>query len=101
MAPTRPADLLKPERQAKATGLTHEQMTKLEREMAAVSDDYKAREASYGDDVLVLVVASGFLDRLLSKAGVERFLVDRHPEFLEPFRAIVAATSLDQAGVAA
>ena len=101
LATTRSLDLLKPERHAKATGLTPEQMVKLEREMAAVSDDYKALEASYGDDVLVLVVASGFLDRLLQKSEIERFLVDRHPEFLEPFRAIVSATSLDQAGAAA
>ena len=101
LATTKPNDLLKPERQAKATGLSPEQMARLEREMAAVNDDYKALEASYGDDVLVLVVASGFLDRLLSKSEIERFLADRHPEFLETFRSIVAATSLDQAGAAA
>lgn len=101
LATTKPADLLKPERQAKATGLSPEHIARLEREMAAVNDDYKALEASYGDDVLVLVVASGFLDRLLSKPEVVRFLAERHPEFLETFRSIVAATSLDQAGAAA
>ena len=101
LATTKPGDLLKPERQAKATGLNPEQMARLEREMVAVSDDYKALEASYGDDVLVLVVASGFLDRLLSKPEIERFVGERHPEFLETFRSIVAATSLDQAGAAA
>ena len=101
LATTKPCDLLKPERQSKATGLSPEQMARLEREMAAVSDDYKALEASYGDDVLVLVVASGFLDRLLTKPEIERFLDLRHPEFLETFRSIVTATSLDQAGAAA
>ena len=101
LATTKPGDLLKPERQAKATGLNPEQMARLEREMVAVSDDYKALEASYGDDVLVLVVASGFLDRLLSKPEIERFVGERHPEFLETFRSIVSATSLDQTGAAA
>ncbi|HTR14361.1 MAG TPA: plasmid partitioning protein RepB C-terminal domain-containing protein, partial [Roseiarcus sp.] len=80
----------------KATGLTPEQMARLEREMAAINVDYKELEASYGDDMLVLVVASGYLERLLSKPPIERFLESRHPEFVENFRAIVQATSLDQ-----
>lgn len=46
--------------------------------------------------MLVLVVASGFIERLLAKPEIEGFLAGRHPEFLENFRAIVQATSLDQ-----
>lgn len=65
--------------------------------MAAVSEDYKELESSYGDDMLVLVVAAGFLERLLSKPEMERFLSGRYPEFVETFRAIVQAASLDQA----
>ena len=34
----------------------------LQREMASVSEDYKELEVSYGDDMLVLVVASGFIE---------------------------------------
>ena len=51
---------------------------------------------SYGDDMLVLVVASGFLERLVGKREIERFLETRHPEILENFRSVVQATSLDQ-----
>jgi hypothetical protein len=76
--------------------LTPDQMARLEREMAAVNVDYKELEASHGDDMLVLVVASGYLERLLSKPSIERLLESRHPEFVENFRAIVQATSLDQ-----
>ncbi len=96
LATSKPADLHKPDELKKATGLSAEQMTRLEREMASVSEDYKELEASYGDDMLVLVVASGFLERLLSKPEIESFLARRHPEFLENFRSIVQATSLDQ-----
>jgi hypothetical protein len=67
-----PQDLHKPDQQ---------QMTRLEREMAAVNVDYKKLEASYGDDVLALVFASGYLERLLSKPAIEWFLESRHPEF--------------------
>ena len=53
--------------------------------MAAINVDYKELEASYGDDMLVLVVASGYLERLLSKPPIERFLESRHPEFAGEF----------------
>ena len=101
LATSKPADLHKPDELKKATGLSPEQMARLEREMAAVSQDYKEMEVSYGDDMLVLVVAAGFLDRLLSKPEIERFLASRHPEFLDNFRSIAAATSLDQPSAAA
>lgn len=101
LATTKPSDLHRPEELRKATGLTAEQMARLEREMAAVSADYKELESSYGDDMLVLVVAAGFLERLLSKPEIERFLSGRYPEFLETFRSIVQATSLEQPAAAA
>ena len=97
LATSKPADLHKPDDLKKSTGLSTEQMARLEREMAALNDDYKELEVSYGDDMLVLVVASGFLERLMSKPEIERFLETRHPEFSENFRAIVQATSLDHA----
>lgn len=101
LATTKPADLHRPEELRKATGLTPEQMARLEREMAAVSEDYKELEGSYGDDMLVLVVAAGFLERLLSKPEIERFLTGHYPEFVETFRGIVQAASLDQTAAAA
>lgn len=101
LATTKPSDLHRPDELRKATGLTVEQMARLEREMAAVSEDYKELESTYGDDMLVLVVAAGFLERLLAKPEIERFLVGRYPEFAETFRGIVQAASLDQAAAAA
>ena len=64
--------------------------------MVSVSEDDKELEVYYGDDMLIMVVASGFIERLLAKPEIERFLAGRHPELLENFRAIVQATSLDQ-----
>jgi hypothetical protein len=101
LATTKPTDLLRPDDLKKATGLTTEQMARLEREMAAVNHDYRELEASYGDDMLVLVIAAGFIERLVLKPEIERFLTTRHPEVLENFRAIVAAASLDQTNAAA
>ena len=95
LATSKPQDLIKPDQLRRATGLTGEQMDRLEREMASISHDYKELEATYGDDMLLLVIAGGFLDRILARPALEQFLAQRHPEMLETFRSIVTAASLD------
>lgn len=69
----------------------------MKREMEALQRDFKQIEASYGDDVLHLVIASGFLGKLLKNVAIERYLAEHHAEFLTKFRIIVANSSLDQA----
>lgn len=101
LATTKPNDLHRPEGLAKATGLNAEQMARLEREMASVSEDYKELEASYGEDMLLLVIAAGYIERLITRPAIEAFLDAHHREMLETFRAIVAAASLDQTQAAA
>ncbi len=96
LATTKPSELHRPDLLKKATGLNSEQMARIEREMASVNHDYKELEVSYGDDMLLLVIASGFLERILSKPEIVRFLETRHPEILKNFRSIVASSSLDQ-----
>src|SRR5690606_32842306 len=96
LAGTKQDDLARPDVQKKVHGLTPEQMSRMEREMETVTGDFKAIEASYGEDVLHLVVASGYLNRLISNPAIEDYLERRHPELLVEFRAVVAATSLDQ-----
>ena len=96
LAATRQADLARPDKPKKVGGMTPEQMARMEREMASLNQDFKALEASYGEDVLHLVIASGYLSRLIGNAEIERFLESRHPEILSEFRAIISAASLDQ-----
>jgi hypothetical protein len=96
LAATRQSDLVKSDQPKKVAGLTPEQMAKMEREMAALQQDYKSIEASYGDDILHLVIATGYLSRLIQNRHIERYLTQNHGELLQEFRAIVAAASLDQ-----
>lgn len=96
LAATRQHDLVNPERPKQVGGITPEQMAKMEREMEALQRDFKAVEATYGDDVLHLVVATGYLSKLVANPEIERYLASRYPEFLEEFRAIIAASSLEQ-----
>jgi hypothetical protein len=81
--------------------MTPEQMARLEREMNTLNQDFRALEASYGDDVLQLVISAGYVGRLIANASVEQYLAKRHPELLEELRGVVAAASLDQSGAVA
>ena len=101
LAMTKPADLQKPQEARKPTGLSPEQMERLEREMATANNDYKELEASYGDDLLLLVVAAGFLERILSRPAIEQFFSLGHQDLLEGLKGIVAAVSLDETSAVA
>lgn len=101
LAATQQEDLARPDRPKKIAGLTREQMARMEREMAALHQDFKQIENSYGDDILHLVIAVGYLSKLVANREVERYLSLHHTELLEEFQAIISATSLEQTGIAA
>lgn len=98
---TRPADLVKPDAVKKAAGADHAERERLVRELAVVTHDYRELEISYGDDALLLVIAAGFLERLLSRRPIEQFLASGHLEVLETFRGVIAAVSLEAPPAAA
>jgi hypothetical protein len=96
LAATRREDLAQPDRPKNIRGLSPEQMARMEREMDGLQREFKAVSASYGDMVLNLVVASGYVSSLIGNPRVSRYLERRHPEILIEFRAIVAARSLEE-----
>lgn len=100
LAATRQADLVNPDQPKKVSGLTNEQMSRMEREMSSLQQDFKEVEASYGDDVLHLVIASGYLSKLVANGAVNAFLSDHYPDLLQEFKAVIAAGLLDQAPIA-
>jgi ParB-like chromosome segregation protein Spo0J len=100
LAATRQADLVKADAPKKIAGMTPEQMARMEREMEKLQRDLKTVESRYGEDVLQLVIASGYLSKLVANAEIKRYLGQHHPEILSEFRAIIAATSLDQVNTA-
>jgi hypothetical protein len=46
----------------KLTGVTQERMSRMEREMANLQDQYKIDEQTYGQDILNLVLDRGYLE---------------------------------------
>ena len=98
LAATRQQDLVRGDRPKKVGGMTPDQMARMEREMGTLHRDFKAVEASYGDDVLNLVIGSAYLSKLIENEAIEKYLARNHPEILNEFRVIVCATSLDESG---
>lgn len=91
-----PEDMLvKGKKPAKLTGMSHEQMAKMQREMGGLQGQYKMVEQTYGQDVLNLVLAMGYLTKLLGDKSVARYLKRHQPEVLSEFEAIVQTVSLD------
>lgn len=80
----------------KLSGITQEQMAKMEREMGSLQEQYKMVEQTYGQDILNLVLARGYLAKLLENSSVSRYLSQRHPELLSEFEVIVKTVSVDQ-----
>ncbi|HQN46084.1 MAG TPA: plasmid partitioning protein RepB C-terminal domain-containing protein [Rugosibacter sp.] len=60
---------------------------------------YKLVKQSYGQDVLNLVLAERYLEKLLANKMVARYLRQHQPEVLEQFEKIVSTKSLDQPGM--
>jgi hypothetical protein len=69
-------------------GLTSEQIALMERESANLDREFKMAEKSYGTDHLDLVLAKGYLAKLLGNARVVRYLAQHHQEILSEFQKI-------------
>lgn len=92
-----PASMLVEERKPRRIrGVTAEQMARMEKEMGNLQGQYKSAEASYGQDVLNLVLAKGYLAKLLGNDEVFRFLEQRQPEVLREFSNIVEVVTLEK-----
>lgn len=75
LAATPPHLLVSEKRPRKLPGVTAEQMVKMEREMGNIQGQLKLVEKSYGQDVLLLVLARGYLGKLIDNKAVFRSCV--------------------------
>lgn len=80
----------------KLTGVSPEQMAKMEREMSNLQGQYKLVEQTYGQDVLNLVLAKGYLAKLLENESARQYVAQRHPDLMAEFESIIATISLNQ-----
>lgn len=95
LAATPPPLLVGETKPRKLRGITADQMAKMEREMGNLQGQLKLVEKSYGQDVLLLVLARGYLAKLIDNKAVFRFLSQRQPDVLAEFENIVQTVTLD------
>jgi hypothetical protein len=69
-------------RRPKANGVTDEQLSIMQRESATLDRDFRLIEESYGLDHLDLVLAKGYLGRILANARVHDYLERHHKDIL-------------------
>ena len=74
-----------------------EQIVKLERETNNVQEKDKDAEKSYGSELLNLVVAKGYLTKLVGNAAVRSWLDHNASEILEQFELVINTTSMEEA----
>ncbi len=86
--------LINPDKPKKAKGLSAEDLARMEHEMRAVEPNFKAVEQSYGENVLNLTLARGYIKKLLQNAKVVRFLSAKHSEVFAEFEAVAAMETL-------
>ncbi|WP_267899676.1 plasmid partitioning protein RepB C-terminal domain-containing protein [Sinorhizobium medicae] len=86
VAATPDAMLVRPKK--KIGGLSEEQISLMENESASLDREFKTIEQDYGTDHLDLVLATGYLTRLLGNVRVVRYLAQFHPDLLSEFQKI-------------
>ena len=91
-----PSDMLvDPDKHKTVGALTPEQMGKMEKEMEVLQRDLKAIEDSHGNEVLNLVLARGYMEKLFANARVTRYLGQHHSDIYRELQAIVEGVSLE------
>ncbi|MCF8176943.1 MAG: hypothetical protein K9J74_00395 [Sulfuritalea sp.] len=65
--------------------------------MSQVQTQYKDAEENYGSNLLNLVVAKGYLTKLLCNEAVKSYITRHEPEILEHFELVLNTVSMEEA----
>ena len=83
-----PDDQLVAGKARRVPGLTEDQVATMQRESENVDRQFRLVEQSYGSDHLDLMLAAGYVNRLLGNARVVRFLAQHHADILAEFQKL-------------
>ncbi|NYT85019.1 plasmid partitioning protein RepB C-terminal domain-containing protein [Pollutimonas harenae] len=79
----------------KVSGVTPEQLAKMEVEMQNIQAQYKLAESSYGDDMLHLTLTQAYLAKLLKNTAVVDYLRTSQPDMLQELEGVVRIEVMD------
>lgn len=92
---TRPEQLAKPGKTKKREDIDQQDILRMEREMERLHQDYQAVEDTIGETMLSLVVAKGYMARLLRNETIHNYLKRHHGELLESVVVTIDAIATD------
>jgi hypothetical protein len=64
--------------------------------MSQVQEKYQEAESNYGSDLLNLVVAKGYLTKLLANEAVKSYIGRHEPEILTHLELVVNTVSMEE-----
>ena len=97
LAATSPDDLVEKEPLRELDGVRRQDLAVIEREMQVLEKDFRRIKDSYGKNTLNLVLAAGYLRKLVANTAVVRYLSRRHQDVLAEFEKLAEATDLGDA----
>jgi len=89
LAATPKSQLCNPDKPKNITGLSLEQMARMETEMKNLQREYSLIEENYGTDVLNHTISKAYLGKLLQNTRITKYLQKHHTEMLSAFQKIV------------
>jgi hypothetical protein len=88
LAATPQSQLIEPQKPKVIRGLSGDQIALMERESKNLEREFKMAEQSYGADHLDLVLAKGYLGKLLGNARIVRYLAQHYKDLLQEFQKV-------------
>ena len=98
VAATPQEQLAEPERAKEIDGLRPEDIARIEREMQTLEGDFRAIEESHGKNVLNLVLAVGYVRRLVENTAIVKYLSRKYPDIFAEFEKLAEANDLSASG---
>jgi hypothetical protein len=95
LAATPQDQLIEPKKPKPFKSISAEQIAQMETEMAKLQGELKQIEDRYGPNHLNLVLARGYLVKLIENQNVSRYLAQNHGEILNEFRRISGVVSIE------
>jgi len=95
LAATPPELLVAGKKSLRQAMLSQEQIARMENEMSNLLTQYKIAEQSHGEDMLNLMLARGYIVKMMDNSRVMRYMQGAFPEILEEFSKIIEMTSID------
>ncbi|MEP4035878.1 plasmid partitioning protein RepB C-terminal domain-containing protein [Pseudophaeobacter sp.] len=94
LAATPESQLVNPDKPKASKGVSRQQLEMMERESANLERELRLVEDTYGTDHLDLVLARGYVSKLISNRRIARYLEMHHTEFMPEFEKITETEAL-------